>query len=82
MDLRELTEKLVKSIVSNKDDVSVKEFPSEDENSVVLEVLVKEEDMGRLIGKGGKTINAVRTLVQASSSLHENKYVRINTDKF
>ena len=82
MELRELTEKLVKSIVVNKDDVSVKEFPSDDEKTIVLEVLVKDDDMGRLIGKNGKTASAIRTLVQASSALHDNKYVKINMDKF
>ena len=82
MELRELTEKLVKSIVVNKDDVSVKEFPSDDEKTIVLEVLVKDDDMGRLIGKNGKTASAIRTLVQASSALQDNKYVKINMDKF
>ncbi len=82
MELRELTEKLVKSVVVNKEDVSVKEFPSDDEKTIVLEVLVKDDDMGRLIGKNGKTASAIRTLVQASSALHDNKYVKINMDKF
>lgn len=82
MSLRELTEKLVKSVVKDEDAVSVKEFPSEDDDTCLLEVLVSEDDMGRVIGKSGKTANAIRTLVQASSALHENKYVRINFDKF
>ena len=38
--------------------------------------------MGRVIGKGGKLANAVRTLVQASSYVHDNKKVRINIDSF
>jgi len=38
--------------------------------------------MGRLIGKNGKIINAIRTLCQASSYLNGNKYVKINADKF
>lgn len=82
MDARSLTEKIVKSLVLKEDAVSVKEFPSEEENITVLEVLVSEEDMGRVIGKQGKTANAIRTLVQASSALHDNKYIKINFDKF
>lgn len=82
MDARNLTEKIVKSLVLKEDAVSVKEFPSEEENITVLEVLVSEEDMGRVIGKQGKTANAIRTLVQASSALHDNKYIKINFDKF
>ena len=44
--------------------------------------MVREDDMGRVIGKAGKTANAIRTLVQASSTLKENKYVKIDIDKF
>ena len=44
--------------------------------------MVAEEDMGRVIGKNGKCANALRTLIQASSSLKENKYVKIDIDKF
>ena len=48
----------------------------------IVDDIVTEEDIGRVIGKGGKTANAIRTLVQASSSLHDQKYVKINFDKF
>ena len=82
MDLVSLTEEIVKSIVNNVDGVSVKQFDSEDENTILIQVMVDEEDMGRVIGKNGKCANAIRTLVQASSSLKDNKYVKINIDKF
>lgn len=82
MDYRSLTEKIVTGLVMNTDAVRVQEFTSEDDDAIVLEVLVTEEDIGRVIGKGGKTANAIRTLVQASSSLHDQKYVKINFDKF
>jgi hypothetical protein len=82
MNLVELTEFLVKSLVVNKENVSVKEFESDEENTILIQVLVDSSDMGRVIGKGGKLANAVRTLVQASSYIHENKKVRINIDSF
>ena len=82
MDLVALTEKIVKSIVLDEDSVSVKEFASDDENTIIIQVMVSEDDIGRVIGKSGRTSNAIRTLVQASSSLKENKYVKINIDKF
>ena len=82
MDLVELTEEIVKSLVINKDSVSVKEFPSEEEDSMLIQVIVDEADIGRVIGKEGRTANAIRTLVQASSALKDNKYVKINIDKF
>ncbi len=82
MSLVELTEFLVKSLVVNKENVSVKEFESDEENTILIQVLVDSEDMGRVIGKGGKLANAVRTLVQASSYIKDNKKVRINIDSF
>jgi predicted RNA-binding protein YlqC (UPF0109 family) len=82
MDLVELTEYIIKSIVNDEEAVSVKEFDSEDENTMVIQVVVAEDDMGRVIGKNGKCANAIRTLVQASSALKDNKYIKINIDKF
>ena len=82
MDLVLLTEEIVKSLVRNTDAVSVKEFPTDEENTILIQVIIAEDDMGRVIGKGGKCANALRTLVQASSSLKDNKYVNINIDKF
>lgn len=82
MNLVELTESVVKSIVSDEESVMVKEFSSEDENTINIEVLVSEEDLGKVIGKNGKVANALRTLIQASSSLKDNKFVKINIDKF
>jgi hypothetical protein len=80
MDLTKLVTTIVSGIVTNKDDIKIEEFTSEDE--ITIEVLVKEEDMGRLIGKNGKTINAIRTLLQATSYQNGNKRVKINVDKF
>ncbi len=82
MNLVELTDFLVKSLVENTEEVSVKEFESDDENTILIQVLVSQDDMGRVIGKGGKIANAVRTLVQASSYMKDNKKVKINIDSF
>ena len=82
MNLAELTEKIIKNIVIDEDAVSVKEFPSENDKEMIIEVLVSENDLGRVIGKNGRCANAIRTLIQASSALKENKYIKINIDKF
>ena len=82
MNLVELTEEIVKSLVVDKDAVSVKEFPTEEENVMLIQVMVEDSDMGRVIGKEGRTANAIRTLVQASSALSDNKYIKIDIDKF
>lgn len=82
MNLVEMTEYLVKQVVANPDQVTVKEFPSEDEKELVIEVLVDESDLGRVIGKSGKTAQAIRVLVQAASYLQDNKRVKINIENF
>ena len=82
MDLVYLTEEIVKSLVVDKDAVSVKEFPSEEENTMLIQVMVSEDDMGRVIGREGRCANAIRTLVQASSALNDNKYIKIDIDKY
>lgn len=80
MTLVELTEMIVKSLVSDPDSISVKEFPSDDE--IIIEVVVKEEDMGSVIGREGKIANSIRTVVQASSYLRDSKKVKINISSF
>lgn len=82
MNLVELTEFIVKSLVTDKESVSVKEFPSDDEKTIIIQVLVSDSDMGKVIGKSGKIANAIRTLVQASSSIKDRKSVKINIDSF
>ncbi len=82
MDLVELTKEIVTALAKDKDSVNVKEFETDDENTILIQVMVSEEDIGRIIGKEGKTSNAIRTLVQASSYLKDNKRVKISIDKF
>ena len=82
MDLILLTETIIKKIVKNKDSVSVKEFESDEDNTIQIEVLVSSEDLPLVIGAKGKNINALRTIVQASSSINGGKKVRINVDSY
>jgi predicted RNA-binding protein YlqC (UPF0109 family) len=60
--LKELVEFIAKSIVDDPSQVHVSEI--EGEASVILELRVGPEDMGRVIGRGGRTANAMRTLVR------------------
>lgn len=82
MNLAELTEAIIKRLVADPETVSVKEFDTEEENTVQIEVLIQEDDMGRVIGKNGKVISGIRTVVQASSSLYDNKKVKINVSSY
>ena len=80
MQLGNLTEFLVKSLVKNPDMVSVKAF--DDEDKITIEVLVSNDDMGRVIGKKGMIASSISTIVQASSYLNHEKHVIINIDSF
>lgn len=82
MNLVELTEAIIKRLVADPETVSVKEFDTEEENTVQIEVLIQEDDMGRVIGKNGKVISGIRAVVQASSSLYDNKKVKINVSSY
>lgn len=82
MDLVLLTDTIIKKIVSDSESVSVKEFESTEDNTVHIEVVVSKEDLGKVIGKNGKTINSIRTLVQASASLNGGRRVNINVDSY
>lgn len=77
-----LTETIIKSMVSDPETVSAKEFLNEDENDIQIEVLVSKEDIPRIIGKDGKVVAAIRTIVQASSSLSDGKKIKINIDSY
>ena len=82
MSLVELTKEIVTSLVTNKESVEVKEFESDEENTILIQVMVDASDIGKVIGKEGKCAKAIRTLVQASSYLKDNKRVKINIDSF
>jgi predicted RNA-binding protein YlqC (UPF0109 family) len=60
--MKELVEFIAKSLVDDPSQVQVSEIQGE--SSVILELRAGPEDMGRVIGKGGRTANAMRTLVR------------------
>ena len=81
MNAVELTKFLIGNIVKEPDMVSVKEF-EDDTDVVTIQVLVDEEVIGSVIGKGGIIANAIRTIVQASSYANNGKRVKINIESF
>lgn len=70
--MKELLEIVAKSLVSNPEEVIVNEIVGED--SVILELTVAKEDMGKVIGRQGSIAKAIRTIMKAAS-LKENKHV-------
>ena len=63
--MKEHVEYMVKSLVENPDQVEVREIDGT--HSVIFEVRVAKEDMGRVIGKGGRVANAMRTLLRVAA---------------
>ena len=81
MDIIEFTETLVKSLCKQPELVKVEAFDS-DEEALILEIIVHNSDMGSVIGRNGKIISAIRTLVNAHSYLNDKKKIKINIDLF
>ena len=71
--MKELVELIAKSLVDNPDGVVVNE--TSDENTTTLELTVAPEDMGKVIGKGGRIAKAIRTVVKAAASKGDKKVV-------
>lgn len=80
MNLVEFSELIVKKLVKDPDMVKVQKFDSEDET--VIEIVVAEDDMGRVIGKGGKIATSIKTLIQAKAYNDGNNKVKVNIDSF
>ncbi len=66
--MKELVEFIVKSLVDNPDQVAVNEVDGR--SSTIIEVSVAQPDMGRVIGKGGRVINSIRSIVQVAAAKH------------
>ncbi|MFQ6096765.1 MAG: KH domain-containing protein [Armatimonadota bacterium] len=63
--MQELVEHLVRALVDHPDQVQVRQV--EGERTVMFEVKVAPDDMGKVIGRQGRTANALRTLVSAAA---------------
>jgi len=68
---RDLLEYLAKALVDQPDKVRVEAF--ENDGSLVLELAVDEDDYGHVIGRGGRTASALRTVVKAAGSRQDRR---------
>ncbi len=75
-----LIEHLITPLVIHPEDIGVKVL-SDDDTLVTVQVLVNEEDLGRVIGKNGRIANAIRTIAHASAARH-HKRITIQIDAF
>jgi uncharacterized protein len=74
--MKELLEYLARQLVDEPDEVEVEQF-DEDDGTVVLELAVAEDDYGKIIGKGGRTANALRTVIKAAA-VREDRRVLVD----
>ncbi len=73
MDMKTLVEAIAKSIVDSPERVVVSGV--EGENSTVLELRVAKEDIGKVIGKNGRTITAMRTILNATRAQKFKRHI-------
>ena len=71
--MEELLAFLAKSLVDHPEDVSVTKVDGE--NSVVYELRVNDDDMGRVIGKQGRIAKSIRTIIKAASSKEDKRVI-------
>jgi len=71
--MKELVELLARSLVNHPDAVEVKETTSE--TTSILELTVAKEDLGRIIGKQGRTAKSIRTILNAAAARANRKVV-------
>jgi uncharacterized protein len=72
--VRELLDFLARSLVADPDAVQVNEV-EEIDGEVVLELEVAEDDLGRVIGRGGRVANALRSVMKAAATREEKRVV-------
>ncbi|AWW25407.1 KH domain-containing protein [Acetobacterium carbinolicum] len=69
--MKELVEIIAKALVEHPDAVSVSEV--EGEQSIVLELKVADDDMGKVIGKQGRIAKAIRTVIKAAATKEDKR---------
>jgi predicted RNA-binding protein YlqC (UPF0109 family) len=74
--MKELLEYLARALVDDPDAVEVEQFEEED-GTVVLELAVGDEDYGKVIGRGGRTAQALRLMIKAAA-VKENRRVLVD----
>jgi predicted RNA-binding protein YlqC (UPF0109 family) len=71
--MKQLIEDIVSSLVDQPDQVEIKEVIGD--HAHVLELTVAQEDLGKVIGKGGAHASAIRTLMAAASGKEKKRYI-------
>lgn len=73
--MKELVKTIAMALVDNPDAVEVSEITGEQSNSIIIELKVDQEDMGKVIGKQGRIAKALRTVVKAAATREGKRVV-------
>jgi uncharacterized protein len=71
--MRELLAEIAKRLVDNPEQVSINEINGA--TTLILELSVAKKDLGKIIGKRGRTIAAIRTIMMAASAKHHKRII-------
>ena len=71
--MKDLLEYLTRALVEDPDAVEVEEF--EEDGDLVYEISVADDDLGRVIGKGGRVANALRSVAKAAAVKQERRVI-------
>ncbi|HCJ58607.1 KH domain-containing protein [Lutispora sp.] len=71
--MKDLIEVIAKALVDKPDEVKVKEI--EGDRSIIIELTVAPEDMGKVIGKQGRIAKAIRTVVKSAAAKTDKKVI-------
>ncbi|MGB8510995.1 MAG: KH domain-containing protein [Pyrinomonadaceae bacterium] len=72
--MKEAVELIVKALVQDTEAVDVREI-ERDRSTTIIELRVAQDDMGKVIGRQGRTIKALRSLLHAAGLKHNRRYV-------
>ena len=76
MELTDLMKAIVSELVDSPEEVDIKEV--ETENQIILELKVAKDDFGKVIGKSGRNISAIRTILFAINAKEGGKKARLD----
>jgi predicted RNA-binding protein YlqC (UPF0109 family) len=71
--VKDLLDYLTRALVEDPDAVEVDEF--EEDGDLIYEISVADDDLGRVIGKGGRVANALRTVAKAAAVKQERRVI-------
>ena len=76
MELTDLMKAIISELVDSPEEVDIKEV--ETENQIILELKVAKDDFGKVIGKSGRNISAIRTILFAINAKEGGKKARLD----